>query len=575
MKLGSNLSGIDYYDPERPFLNILKTGGGWFGDVNDGSGTHYTQSQFSFDLDANGYPKTLNGIGPAAGYSFTNSTYPGIYALINSNSNFPFYKSGTYVFLYEGTGTFLFQGDMAYVSGAGTGRIILSCTASAAGFYLIVLSTGSGSSYANNFRLVYSPDSSAGTGAGTVIGTNGLGTREALLNSGEIFDPVWISKIQEFKTVRFMDWIQALSNVQTAWADRAVLTQMFWGIQQNSSALDPIPQGVPIEAMVALCNEIGADGWFNMPLFATDDYVTQFATLVAGTLQAPLKAYVEYGDEIWNNNQIPAFSSLVTLGETFFPSAEDTYHGAIYYGYLRAMQMHTLWKAAFGSQSARVVRVLAGQGGANGTGNVNDVLLNLAPGSNGSSTSYWTTYGLSATNTANMNADIFATSAYVFLGGLTAPDTFSLDDVFIEIYDGGLISGDGNIGLLQSCLNNIASDYTKATSLGLPLVVYEFGQSLSDNTYEDLYTQALYSAANRDPRMGMVYTAFMNGISSAGVGLALNFSDIYQNGEPLSGTQPYYWGLWENVLEAHSPKADAILQFLNPNRRGLNVRGGF
>ena len=32
--------------------------------------------------------------------------------------------------------------------------------------------------------------------------------------------------------------------------------------------------------MVALCNKINADGWFNMPTLATDDYVTQFATLV-------------------------------------------------------------------------------------------------------------------------------------------------------------------------------------------------------------------------------------------------------------------------------------------------------
>jgi hypothetical protein len=52
---------------------------------------------------------------------------------------------------------------------------------------------------------------------------------------------------------------------------------------------------------LVLCNEIGADGWFNMPILSTDDYVTQFATLAHSMLSKNLTAYVEYGNEIWNN----------------------------------------------------------------------------------------------------------------------------------------------------------------------------------------------------------------------------------------------------------------------------------
>ena len=63
--LGTNLWGVGYASPEQPFLNIFKTGGQWGGTTT--TGTRFDQTQGGvFDLDANGYPKSMAGRGTAS-----------------------------------------------------------------------------------------------------------------------------------------------------------------------------------------------------------------------------------------------------------------------------------------------------------------------------------------------------------------------------------------------------------------------------------------------------------------------------------------------------------------------------
>ena len=135
--------------------------------------------------------------------------------------------------------------------------------------------------YIRNIRLVYAP-----TATNTVIDPN-----ETLLANGEIFNPDFISRMAPFRTVRFMKWMNTVSSFLANWSDRKTLSSAFWTWE------------VPPEVQFALCNKIGADGWFNMPILSTDDYVTQFATLAHSMLNSNLKAYVEYGNEIWNERR--------------------------------------------------------------------------------------------------------------------------------------------------------------------------------------------------------------------------------------------------------------------------------
>jgi hypothetical protein len=63
--------------------------------------------------------------------------------------------------------------------------------------------------------------------------------------------------------------------------------------------------GMPIEDMVALCNELGCDLWYCFPHWVTDDYVTRCATLIRDTLRSDLNVCFEFSNENWNDGTFP------------------------------------------------------------------------------------------------------------------------------------------------------------------------------------------------------------------------------------------------------------------------------
>ncbi len=544
--LGTNLAGITYYSPEQPFLNILKNGIGWNGNAG---GTNYNENQFVFKLDSNGYPTSMvaNGTGPAGSQTFTN-----IATLVYNSTGIrngdgtesaPFYPAGWYLFQFQGSGTFYFTGD-ASGSCSSSPCAFQVTNPTAYGIQLVMTATGAGSNYAHNMSIVY-----CNTYTSNVCGTG----YDALLASGEIFNPTFIARINQFGTLRFMNWANANYSPQQNWTNRPTLTQAFWGVYATLNQPDPMPDGVPAEAMVALCNEIGANGWFNMPILATDDYVAQFATLVHANLKAGLKAYVEYGDEIWNclNGACTGglLNELIALGEAAFPNYDSAWGAGFYYGILRAVQNGATWKNVWGADSARVIRVVGGQTGYNGPYGRNAFILSFTAGMYGGNPSNFT-------GTVAQNVDVFADAPYLYFGSVTVPDTFTLDQLFTEIMSGGLIPGDYPGGLIAQTLNQIAGDLATAQTYGLPLVAYEGGQSLiaTDSTLNNLF-----AAANRDPRMGTAYTTLLNGWKSLGGTLFNSFSDFTQY------NNWGYWGMLENLLQTSSPKYDALMNFISAN----------
>ena len=561
--LGTNLGGVSYYTSEQPFLNILKTGGGWAGNTTDG--TRFNEIQGAFNLDANGYPTTMTGAGPAAGRTFTEIdtlVFRGLGVSSAAGSQgAPFYPAGNYVFLYSGTGAFDFEFDCtnSNIVSSAAGRIVIDIpTPSAGGCRIATTNMGSGSNYPHNMAFVYSPDST---------GPN-IGTNEALYNNGGVFNPTFISRISHFGTLRFMDWMQTNSTVQTNWSGRPTPTQAFWGIQSSPGNVDPMPQGVPVEVMVALANQIDADAWFNMPPLSTDDYVTQFATLVHNGdtdsggrvwsgLNSNLMVYVEYGNEIWNNGALATFNTnangtqggLVSLGWNAFPSAQNDWNAGFIFGILRAVQNGATWKSVWGKDASRVVRVLAGQISYQAR---NEFLLSFTAGMYGGNSS-------SFSGTAAANVDAFAVAPY-FGSGYPIPDTFTPDQLFQEMMSGGLVSGGYPGGMIAQVLSWVAQNYADAQNPqygnGLPLVAYEGGQSLIDSSGSDTVLENLYSTANLDPRMGTAYAALLNGWESAGGTLFNSFNDI--------GTYSKwgYWGALQNVLQTSSPKYDALMSFI-------------
>ena len=89
--------------------------------------------------------------------------------------------------------------------------------------------------------------------------------------------------------LRFMDFTQTNNNPDVNWSDRTL------PMQPRGAT-----NGVSWEDVITLADDLGKGVWINVPAGATDDYVTQLATLVKNTLTPGLPVYVEYSNEVWN-----------------------------------------------------------------------------------------------------------------------------------------------------------------------------------------------------------------------------------------------------------------------------------
>ena len=104
-----------------------------------------------------------------------------------------------------------------------------------------------------------------------------------------MFNPDWLALIDGFDVLRFMDWMHTNDATLAHWADRPEVGDATWR-----------EHGVPVEIMIRLAEELGAEPWFNIPHLADDDFVRNFAELVHTELDPELRAWVEFSNEVWN-----------------------------------------------------------------------------------------------------------------------------------------------------------------------------------------------------------------------------------------------------------------------------------
>lgn len=405
--LGINLSGIGATSTEQPFLNILKSGGGW--GVTGGSGL-----TADMQVDIDGYPTTMalaNGGGTATKFALVM-----MFALPPSN-NFSVFpeRAGHYVLLYSGTCTISLGQDAVTLISSVTGRQVWNVPASSATFVSLNITAIPGAgTYCSNIAVIYSPASDGST----------VGAQEQAYLNGEIFDPVLFNLISRNSSFRFMDWQDTLNSLTANWVDRTHPSYIIYGHNPGDGfGSDTKNVGVPVEVMVALCNKAHADCYFNMPAAASDDYMTQFATLVHSTLNANLKARVEDVNECWNPSNMSNAVQTYLEGQGFavFPGLTpgDNTGAIIDYCAFRTTQMSALWRTAWGSDSGRVVIVLGGQAGFEGR---NSAIMGLTAGTSGSNPALWT-------GTVASHADALATAPYF---GDQCPISWTADS------DGGL-----------------------------------------------------------------------------------------------------------------------------------------
>ncbi len=168
-----------------------------------------------------------------------------------------------------------------------------------------------------------------------------------LYEAGAVFNPDWIAVVDDLRMVRFMNWMQTNGSTTRSWQDRPLISDFSWSWR-----------GVPVEIMVRLANEIGADPWFTMPHLADDDYMRRFATYVRDTLDPGLMAYVEYSNELWNWGFQQAQWALAEAEKRWGAGAADD--AWMQFAGMKAAGMGRIWGDVFGDAAhQRLVRVAA------------------------------------------------------------------------------------------------------------------------------------------------------------------------------------------------------------------------
>lgn len=513
--LGTNLTSISDWSTQLPFIDGFKSARRWMTKCSDGESCsdQWDTGEFDkLDLDPQGWVKSLPAPADPPEYSQVGTL------LFREISRYP---GGQYVVLYDGEGTINYKFDAQKDSAASRpGRDLINVTPSTQGILLIISATdpNKNGNYIRNIRVV--PIEYEQTYA------------------EEIFNPLFLERIQKFGSLRFMDWMGTNHSKQSTWENRPKVEDATYA-----------EKGVPVEIMVALANRLRAHPWFNMPHMATDDYMTRFAQLVQEKLDPKLKVYVEFSNEAWNWSFEQAQYALKQGKARWGEDKGDAFMQ--WYG-MRTAQMSDIWKGVFGDQRDRVVSTISTQTGWKGLEtSALDCPLWVAEGNQPCYQHQIDTYTVTGYFSGSLGDDRFRNTVESWLNDADG----GVGRALKQLAEGGLLEGDdsvaGTVGLF---------DYHKqvAQQKGLQLAVYEGGQSLASPNSEKL--TELFIKLNRRPEMYDFYKQVLENWKAAGGTLFMNFADI--------GT-PSKWGSWgvlEHVDQESSPRYDALIDFIDQNQ---------
>jgi hypothetical protein len=535
--MGMNLVAVNYFSTELPFINAFLESERW---ITHSNATWDTNEQQYINLDANGWPITLTSVNEPSRQEFNSVGVLFLKGLPNTPNGV--YPGGRYVVLYDGQGTLTYGLDATLVSRS-PGRDVINVVPSGNGVDLRIVATDPKhiGIYLRNIRFVTAAD-------------------EAAAKAGQLFNPTFLKLIRNFRALRFMDWFDTNSSTLSSWSDRPIPTYAFFGTLK----------GVPIEIALRLVNAVSADAWMNVPVMADDNYITQMATLAHNQLGNSQMIYVELSNEVWNA-AFSQYTYAVTQGHALWPDQLSGSGGIEYnrqwFG-MRTAQMCDIWKSVWGSDP-RLVCVLGAQ--AAWSFSSTEALK----------CSYWTQGAPCSGHSINA----VAIAPYM---GSAVPSSWTsqadggLANLFQSLYSQNEPPIDG-----ESYFSHLLRKWSRSEKLipaggfiaqvaawerdfitnlapyKLPLLAYEGGQNFADGSTNAL--NALYIAANRDPRMGQAYTRYFQEWKAGGGQLFMYYYDVG------AGSKYGSWGALESIMQTTSPlssappKWQAIQNFISEN----------
>ncbi|RSK38884.1 calcium-binding protein [Rhodovulum iodosum] len=506
--LAFNLGTPTDYGPGMQFLNLMDLMRQWRGH-EPGSFGDMKQSDLREGgyLDESGWvteiPEGIEKVGTLWQWS--------------GQPEFAEARKGVYVLTYEGEGRLELNGDARILSEE-QGRIVFE--------------SEEGRSFALN---IFETDPE---GTGDYLRDIAIVAEENLdlYEAGARFNPDWLDLIEDARQIRFMDWGDTNNSHAVSWEDRS-RPGGAWG-----------DQGVPVEYMVQLANEIGTDPWFTMPHMADDDYIRQFATYVRDNLDPELTVRVEYSNEVWNW----AFDQTSWLKRQ---ALEEWGTPDIYaYHAMKATQTALIWEEVFGDAAEdRLVNVL---GTHTGIPNITKRLLEarvwqendpdgfVDPTTVFEEVAVTTYFGASIVKNQTHRAELLA--------AIQDPDVDAMDYLAEKLMDPDY---GGSIPARQLKLERHAEF---AAERGLNIVAYEGGQhvhhSFAIRTLTEEETELLTDFMSdfvRSEQMADLYEASWESWSQVSDGPYMQFGEV--SGQDRWGS----WGLSQS-LDDDNPRLQRL-----------------
>lgn len=413
------------------------------------------------------------------------------------------YPKGVYLFTFDGEGTMTFgKGAVKTVTKA-PGRWEVECDPAEGAIELTITAVNE-KDYPRNMRFI----------------RPGYHDRPE-----QIFADEWLSYWKEFQVYRFLNWMVINGSPVVEWADRP----------QPGCAFYSGKKGVPLEVLIELCNQTGAHPWFNIPHQASDDFVRRFAEMVKEKLRPDLVPYVEYSNETWNG-QFPQCGYVNAKGREL-GLASDWTSGPLYYA-KRSMEVHRIWEEVYGGHG-RFVRVVQTQA------------ANMP-----------VTKRIFTDPELAKHIDALAVGPYIAMNiNDTAGKDTPTKEAFASMTIEEIFKHLNEVMLPNNVFpTRIKANYDFAKGLGLPLIAYEGGQSLTILVKDKQYVADngwKIPAANKHPLMGELYTRYLNYWKKTGCGTFC----AYSSG---TGYETMCFGaLWAyDTPKEESPKYTALWNYL-------------
>ena len=507
-----NLSEVNDYSTQMPFLDIAKTMRSWIGhETGKWGGMSLEELEAGGYIDANGWvreiPDGMGSVGTLWAWGGTDA---------------PESRLGVYDMTYEGEGEI--QLSNVKIISREDGHIVFEIEKNT-NIVMNILETdpnGTGD-YIRDISVVHEDNL-------------------ALYEAGAVFNPDWLEIVSDAREFRFSGWMGTKNSEIMSWEDRPQTSSATWS------------GGVPLEVMVQLANETGVDPWFSMPHMADDEYVREFAEYVRDNLDPNLTARVEYSNEIWNF----AFEQTHWMRDQAAAEWGDTSGGAyLDYQIMRATEVGLIWEDVFSQveDASALVNVL-------GVQTVNEGSAERLLSGSG-----WQANDPSGFVEPSSVFDELAVTTY-FGNSIVGHESTRLE-LIAKIEDPNV---DANAWLTEKLmdpdqessipdiLNELQQMKVVADKYDLGLVAYEGGQHLhhsfavGDLTagQADALTQ-FFTDYVRSPDMAMLYEELWNAWEQVSDGAFMQFRDVEVAGKFGS------WGIISS-LDDTNPRADFLFE---------------